>query len=180
MKNSNGSAVVIVLLFLGIVSVVGAGLMLQSSVDRQFTSAVKSVDSLRDVASTGAATSFRRLREVLTPPVTAKTDPVVYTFTTDPKDDDDDGVVEPEDTDGWVEGEVSESKYFYRLVFMDKGSSTGATTAGDDVGFGGGGSYGAGSRYEALWNAEGRGRNRGTGDSESRVQIAIKKAHSGN
>ncbi len=182
MKNQKGSAVVIVLLFLGIVSVVGAGLMLQSSVDRQFTSAVKSVGSLRDVASTAAGTSFRRLRNVLTPPVTATTDPVVYTFVKDEYgdgDDDGDGNTEASDSDGWVEGVIEGNTFFYRLVFMDKGTSTGATTAGDDLGFGGGGTYGAGSRYEALWNAEGRGRNRGTGDSESRIQIAIKKAHSG-
>ena len=168
MKNDKGSAVVIVLLFLGIVSVVGAGLMLQSSVDRQFTSAVKSVGSLRDVASTAAGTSFRKLRDVLSPPISAKAEPVVYSFSEDT------------DGDGWVEGEVAESKFYYRLVFMDKGSSTGATTAGDDLGFGGGGSYGAGSRYEVLWNAEGLGKNRGTSDSEARVQIAVKKAHSGN
>ncbi|MFH1116361.1 MAG: hypothetical protein V1792_20805 [Pseudomonadota bacterium] len=174
MRNDKGSAVVIVLLFLGIVSVVGAGLMLQSSVDRQFTTAVKSVDSLRDVAATAAGTSFRRLRNVISVPVSATTDPVVYTFTAD-----DYGAAD-DNGDGWVEGELDGSKFFYRLVFMDKGSSTGATTAGDDVAFGGGGTYGASTRFEVLWNAEGRGRNRGTGDTESRVQMAIKKAHSGN
>jgi hypothetical protein len=186
MRNQNGSAVVIVLLFLGIVSVVGAGLMLQSSVDRQFTSAVKSVDSLRDVASTAAAMSFRRLRNVISVPVSAKTDPVVLDPSKYGEEDEDhdqdtagDGWI-PETGSTWVEGRVAQSTYFYRLVFMDKGTSTGKTTAGDELGFGGGGAYGAGSRYEALWNAEGRGRNRGTGDSESRVQIAIKKAHSGN
>ncbi|MDQ7785234.1 MAG: hypothetical protein RDU20_20275 [Desulfomonilaceae bacterium] len=173
MKNDKGSAVVIVLLFLGIVSVVGAALMLQSSVDRQFTSAVKSVDSLRDVASTAAGTSFRKLRDVISVPVAPNLDPYVL----EPEkygegDKDPDG-------DGWVQGEVSESTFFYRLVFMDKGTTTGATTAGSDLGFGGGGTYGAGTQYEALWNAEGRGRNRGTGDSESRVQIAVRKAHSG-
>ncbi len=173
MKNEKGSAVVIVLLFLGIVSVVGAGLMLQSKVDRQFTSAVKSVDSLRDVAATAAGTSFRRLRNVISVPVSATADPVVYTFT-----DDDYG--DASDSAGWVEGEIEGSKLYYRLVFMDKGTSTGATTAGDDVAYGGGGTYGASTRYEVLWNAEGRGRNRGTGDTEARIQIAIKKAHSGN
>lgn len=157
MKNENGSAVVIVLLFLGIVSVVGAGLMLQSSVDRQFTSAVKSVDSLRDVASMAAGKSYWALKDVLSPPVTDSTDPYVH--------DTEEYAVDPDN-----------NPYSWRLIYVDKGEGS---VPGYEAGTGGGGTYGAGTAYSTLWTAEGMGKNYSRGDAGSRVQIAVKKTIEG-
>ena len=171
MNNDKGSAVIIVLLFLGIVSVVGAGLMLQSSVDRQFTSAVKSVDSLRDVASMAAGKSYWALKDVYSAPVSDTTDPVVHKTT--PTDD-------PGNDEGKCDSRYclddDKNPYEWRLIFVDKGEGA---VAGYEAATGGGGSYGAGTAYNTLWTSEGRGKNISRGDSGSRVQIAIKKTFSG-
>jgi hypothetical protein len=160
MKNETGSAVVIVLLFLGIVSVVGAGLMLQTKLDNQFTVAVKSVDSLRDVASTAAGVAFRNIPEFVPDPpegTTDLTDPIV--------------AASGEDT-------VERNKYKWRVVFMGIGPSTSKAMAGEEIGAGSYGTYGT-SGYLAFWSADGRGTNVATEDSTSRVQIAIQKKHRG-
>lgn len=163
MKNENGSAVVLVLLFLGIVSVVAAGLVLQSSVDRQFTSAVKSVDSLRDVASAAAGKAYWALKDVHTPPSTEKVDPYMYVQKT------------IEDNLKIEENVPNYDNYTWRLVYLGKGGPV----AGFSAEAGGGMSYGGGTQYNTYWTAEGRGMNFSRGDSAARVQIAIVKKFSG-
>lgn len=57
-KNENGSAVIIVLIFLGIISMIGVGLLLQSQLDLQFASALTGTDHRLDLSETGLSYMF--------------------------------------------------------------------------------------------------------------------------
>jgi len=61
MNNQKGSAVIMVLLFLGVMSMIGAGLLLQTQMDTQFTSAIHWSDSRTGLGDMGASTQFRSL-----------------------------------------------------------------------------------------------------------------------
>lgn len=56
--SEKGSAVVIVLIFLGIVSMIGVGLLLQSQLDMQFTAAVTGSDHRLDLSEMGLSYMF--------------------------------------------------------------------------------------------------------------------------
>lgn len=57
-SNEKGSAVVLVLIFLGIVSIIGVGLLLQSQLDLQFTAAVTGSDHRLDMSEGGVSYMF--------------------------------------------------------------------------------------------------------------------------
>jgi|GEM_PF-2867667 len=58
MRNEKGSAVILVLIFLGIVSMIGVGLLLQSQLDMQFTAAVTGSDKRLDLSEMGVSYMF--------------------------------------------------------------------------------------------------------------------------
>jgi hypothetical protein len=61
MNNERGSAIVMVLIFLGVMGIIGAGLLLQTQVDTQFTSAVQWSDSRAGLGDMGASTQFQAM-----------------------------------------------------------------------------------------------------------------------
>lgn len=58
MKNEKGSAIALVLLVLGVVSLVGAGLLLQTRYDTKFTQAQKNYERTFGMADTAASYAF--------------------------------------------------------------------------------------------------------------------------
>lgn len=156
MRNEKGSAVVVVLLFLGIVSMIGAGLMLQSRLDVQFTSAVKGVDTQGSIADNAASIAFKKI------PFSVPSSGASVVA-----------------TDSGVSRQQIQKvgSYSWRVIYVDRAPST-PYTAGFEMAAGGGGSYG-GNYYAAYWVAEGTGRTAGSGDAEARVQMGVVKLHSG-
>jgi hypothetical protein len=61
MANQRGSAIIVVLLFLGVVSLIGSGLLLQSKLDNRFTTAVKNSDRMLGLGESAASKSFLNL-----------------------------------------------------------------------------------------------------------------------
>ena len=61
MKNQRGSAVIMVLLFLGVMSMIGAGLLMQTQLDTQFTAALHWLDNRTGLGDMGASVQLRAL-----------------------------------------------------------------------------------------------------------------------
>ncbi|MBI5251597.1 MAG: hypothetical protein HY912_19065 [Desulfomonile tiedjei] len=68
MKNQRGSAIALVLLVLGVVSLVGAGLLVQTRFDEKFTQAQKNYDRTFGLADSAASYAFPEIlaREAVT------------------------------------------------------------------------------------------------------------------
>ena len=158
MTNQNGSAVAIVLLFLGVISVIGAGLMLQSQTDTQFTSAVQGSDLTLSVGDAASGKAFRNLPEK--PPMAKTyTQPILADYG-------------PKSTDGAASYTIQGGGTFsWRTVSM--GPAPAVTGSGYEMGQGG---YGEGF-YPWYWSAEGNGKSSSMLDSETRVQMAARKMH---
>ncbi len=62
MKNNNGSAVAIVMLVLGIVSLIGVALLTQSRMDMQLTTSLKTYDELVSLADARATDELNKLK----------------------------------------------------------------------------------------------------------------------
>ncbi len=73
MNNNQGYAVVIVLLFLGVISLLGVGLMQMSRLDLQFTGAIKNYNKLFNLADGACGIAFNDLKNSNVP------DPPSYT-----------------------------------------------------------------------------------------------------
>lgn len=146
--NNNGSAVVVVLLFLGVVSMIGAGLILQNKLDVQFNSAIKNVDSMQSLADAGAAKSFQNLPKTM--PKSFSGDPVVV------------GDVTTVSISGV-------GKYKYRGIFVGPGSAIASCGTGNEASEG----SGYGEKISAYyWIAQGSGQTAGGGDTAATVEIA--------
>ncbi len=66
MTNQRGSAIVIVLLVIGIISIAGVGLLIQSRLDTKFTSSLRSYDKVFNLADGGAYLAASDLANVET------------------------------------------------------------------------------------------------------------------
>jgi hypothetical protein len=151
MKNQRGSAVVMVLLFLGVMSIVGAGLLIQTQLDTQFTAAVHWSDSRAGLGDMGASTQFRSLPKNPDTAVYSGNPVLGSTCTNCPQK------VERSGT------------YGYRSVMV------GDAPNAECPGFGGltdktGGKYTGQAPF--YWVAEGSGKAMRGGNPESTVQIA--------
>ena len=149
MQNQRGSAIVIVLLFLGIISLFGVGLMLQSTLDTQFTTTMKGAEATLNLADAGAGTSFRTLPSII--PQRATQDPVVAVPSQNLQ----------------LQGVGT---YLYRTIYVCPAPSN--EVPGFDVGTGG---YGSGTFHADYWISEGNGLTVTTNQSESTVQMAVVK-----
>ncbi|MDQ7784214.1 MAG: hypothetical protein RDU20_15120 [Desulfomonilaceae bacterium] len=150
-NNDKGSAVAIVLMFLGVLSLVGAGLMLQTKLDVMFTRATESSTSMIGLADGAANKAVMTMPS--SPPASIGTDPVV-TGTAD-------------------EQEVQRMGHYQRRqIFVGKAPS-GALDGFEISGSG----YGGGGYYPAYWLAEGFGWKFAHPDKKKMVQIPILKAH---
>jgi len=171
MNNQQGSAVVIVLLFLGVVSMIGAGLILQSQMDVQFTSALQGSDMTMNMADAGSVTALRNMPEEV-PMAKGYDNPIVVTAIAVP-------VLQ------------YSASFTYRTVFMGPAPQMAGAGQGE-LGLGG---YEGGSK-PYYWTCEGMAKpsNKGsagasaddtssaalTSGNESRVQIATIKLHPDN
>jgi hypothetical protein len=150
-NNDKGSAVAIVLMFLGVLSLVGAGLMLQSKLDVMFTRATESSTSMIGLADGAANKAVMTMPA--TPPASIGTEPVV-SGTGD-------------------ETEVQRAGHYqFGQIFVAK-APAGALDGFEISGSG----YGGGGYYPAYWLAEGFGWKYSRPDKRKMVQIPILKAH---
>jgi hypothetical protein len=69
MRNEKGSAIVIVLLVVGIISVAGVGLLIQSKFDTRFTSSLRSYDKVFNLADGGSYLASEAVAYVETGPM---------------------------------------------------------------------------------------------------------------
>jgi hypothetical protein len=158
MTGQNGSAVAMVLLFLGVVSIIGAGLMLQSKMDVQFTSAIQGADLTLNVGDAASGKAFRNLPDK--PPM-AETYKQPIVADSGPKSSD-------LPSSYTVQGGGT---FSWRTVSM--GPAPAMTGGGYEMGQGG---YSEGF-FAWYWTAEGNGRTSSMLDSETRVQTAARKMH---
>lgn len=149
--NDRGSAVAIVLMFLGVLSLVGAGLMLQTKLDVMFTRATESSTSMVGLAD-GAAN-----KAVMNMPASP---PSEYT-----------GIPKPI-TPGEDQEVQRAGHYKFGQIFVAKAPS-GALDGFEISGSG----YGGGGYYPAYWLAEGFGWKFVRPDKKKMVQIPILRAH---
>lgn len=151
-ENERGSAVAIVLMFLGVLSLVGAGLMLQTRLDVQFTRASESSSSMISMADGAANKGIKNMPS--NPPMAAGgNDPIVSST-------DDEKLVS------------RAGNYQYRHVYVSKAPS------GAIKGFeASGGGYGGGGYYPAYWLAEGYGWQNSRPDKKKQVRIPVLQAH---
>ena len=149
--NDRGSAVAIVLMFLGVLSLVGAGLMLQTKLDVMFTRATEGSTSMTGLADGAANKAVMTMPS--SPSANIGEDPVVSGTGT--------------------EQEVQRAGYYQlRQIFVAKAPS-GALDGFEISGSG----YGGGGYYPAYWLAEGYGWKFVRPDKKKMVQIPILKAH---
>lgn len=150
-RNDKGSAVAIVLLFLGVLSLVGAGLMLQTKLDVMFTRATESSTSMVGLAD-GAAN-----KAVVNMPASP---PSGYRGKPEP--------IPPAD-----EKEVQRAGHYqFDQIFMAKAPA--AALDGFEIS---GGGYGGGGYYPAYWLSEGFGWKYSHPDKKKMVHIPVLKAH---
>ncbi len=150
-RNEKGSAVAIVLMFLGVLSLVGAGLMLQTRLDVMFTRAVESSTSMVGLADGAANKAVKNMPS--TPPANIGADPVVGSTGT--------------------EQEVQRAGHYQlRQIFVAKAPS--GALDGFEISAGG---YGGGGYYPAYWLAEGYGWKNAHPEKKKMVHIPILKAH---
>jgi len=169
MNNERGSAIIIVLLFLGVMGMVGAGLLLQTQMDTQFTSALHWSDSRGVLGDMGASTQFRTI------PKTGKIDlmkygeggaanPMVVTTCTDcPK---------AEKRSGSDSYRGASGTYDYRSILISDAPK--AECPGFDIRQPFRGDY-SGVISPFYWVAEGSGKAVRGGNPESTVNIACTK-----
>ena len=150
--NERGSAVAIVLMFLGVLSLIGAGLMLQTRMDVQFTRASESSSSMISMADGAANKAIKNMPA--NPPLAA-------------------GGADPIISDTADEQEVRKSGHYqYRHVYVAKAPS------GAIKGFeASGGGYGGGGYYPAYWISEGYGWQYSRPDKKKQVRIPVLQAH---
>ncbi|MFC1833153.1 hypothetical protein ACFL2Q_00280 [Thermodesulfobacteriota bacterium] len=159
MRNQKGAAIAMVLLLLGVISVVGAALILQNKLDIRFSSALKNVDRMLGMADGAASKSFYRLPDMENKSIGSGRDPIEIA----------DSNVKTPVTNVKVAGRGT---YSYRAIYM--GQAEGSQCPGDEVSAGDGG-YSGGSianpNARQYWLAEGVGKTKGTRDSETVVQV---------
>ncbi|MBI4963378.1 MAG: hypothetical protein HY913_08875 [Desulfomonile tiedjei] len=157
MKNERGSAVVMVLLFLGVLSMIGAGLLLQTQLDTQFTAAVHWSGTRTGQGDMAAATQFRNMPK--NPDTTAYSgNPAVVSQCTNC-------------------GQTATTPIDYRLTDY-RSIVIGDAPNAECAGFGGltpitGGGYTG--QVPFYWVAEGTGKAMRGGNPESTVQMACTK-----
>ena len=149
MRNQKGSAVALVMLFLGVVSMIGAGLMLQSQDAIKFSASVKNVDSMLNMAD---AAAFEQMEKM--PPLDSGP---TATYTGDAKVEDD-AVIRK------VQGQA---RYTRRAIFVDLAEAS--ECAGYEIDSGGG--VGQPKVSASYWVAEGRGRTAAGRNSETIVTL---------
>lgn len=150
--NDRGSAVVIVLMFLGVLSLVGAGLLLQTKLDIQFTRASESASSMLALADGASSKAIKNMPA--NPPMEASgIDPVAS------------------ETSETLVLERS-GQYQYRHVYVSKAPS--GSIKGFEVS---GGGYGGGGYYPAYWVTEGYGWQLTRPDKKKQVRIPTLQAH---
>ena len=166
MNNERGSAIVMVLIFLGIMGMVGAGLLLQTQTDTQFTSAVHWSDSRAGLSDMGASTQYINMPKN---PDTAtySGNPMVASKCTDcPKAEKRTGITGTDNYSG------ASGTYDYRSVLISDAPQA------ECPGFGGmttitGGKYTG--QVPFYWVAEGTGKAMRGGNPEATVDIACTK-----
>jgi len=166
MNNERGSAIIIVLLFLGVMGMVGAGLLLQTQMDTQCTSAAHWSDSRLGLSDMGASTQFQSMPK--NPDTsTYSGNPMVGSKCTDcPKAEKRTGVTAAGNYQGAI------GSYDYRSILI------GDAPQAECPGFGGlttitGGKYTG--QVPFYWVAEGTGKAMRGGNPESTVDIACTK-----
>jgi len=138
-------------MFLGVLSLVGAGLMLQTKLDVMFTRATESSTSMIGLADGAANKAVMTMPA--TPPQNIGTEPVVS------------GTGDAQ--------EVQRAGYYqFDQVFMAKAPS--GALDGFEIS---GGGYGGGGYYAAYWLAEGYGWKFVRPDKRKMVHIPVLKAH---
>jgi hypothetical protein len=150
--NERGSAVAIVLMFLGVLSLVGAGLILQTRLDVQFTRASESASSMIALADGASSKAVKNMPA--NPPMEASGADPIASEVTDTK---------------VVQGS---GQYQYRHVYVAKAPS--GAIKGFEVS---GGGYGGGGYYPAYWLTEGYGWQLSRPDKKKQVRIPTLQAH---
>jgi hypothetical protein len=158
MRNETGSAIMVVLLFMAVVSMLGVGLLLQTKLDVRFTSSVQGMEKIASLADAGSTTSFKTLPSSV--PATQGSNPVVY-------------VPLGSTTGGITSVQVPTSgTYSYYAIYV--GGAPNQLIPGYGVESTG---YGGGSFYAAYWIGEGLGQQASDDKVQARVQIGAVKPH---
>lgn len=147
LKEEKGSAIAMVLMILAVLSMMGAGLMLQTQYDLGFTSSLDNSDRIAGLADGAAAKAVKSIPR--NPPVTQGTDPIV--------------AVDP------VQGQLTGfGNYQYSLIYVSKAPA--GSLSGYEVS---GGGYGSGRFYPTYWLAEGTGWKAGRPETRKEVQMPV-------